>query len=148
MPPSPRHSALVVFLVRLLTRLLGEDVHIRQEQPVRLNEHFEPQPDLAVVRGQPLDYEARFPTPGEVRLVIEIADTTLPRDRGEKLAAYAAAGITEYWIVNLPDRQVEVYREPDDEEYRLRRVCKHGEALSPVTAADISLSVAALLGDP
>jgi Uma2 family endonuclease len=80
------------------------------------------------------DYSGRHPGPADVALVVEIADESLLRDRGEKLAIYAAAGIAEYWIVNLLDRTLEVYRKPKPVKararagYAARRVYKLGAA--------------------
>jgi Uma2 family endonuclease len=75
----------------------------------------QPEPDLAVARGQARDYLDRHPGPADVPLVIEVADSSLARDRGLKARVYARAGIPNYWIVNLVDRHVEVYSEPTDQ---------------------------------
>jgi Uma2 family endonuclease len=75
-------------------------------------EDGEPEPDGAIVIGGPRDYADRHPGPADVAVVIEIADATLDRDRGIKLRSYARAKIPAYWIINLVDRQVEVYTNP------------------------------------
>jgi Uma2 family endonuclease len=76
-------------------------------------EDSEPEPDGAVARGAPRDYLDRHPGPADVVLAIEVADTTLQRDRGIKLRIYAGSGIPVYWIVNLAERRVAVYTQPD-----------------------------------
>lgn len=85
--------------------------HIRVQQPLTLN-HSEPQPDLAVVRGQPDAYATRHPAAADVGLVIDVADASLALDRGKKLAMYAAEWIPQYWIVDLANRRIECYSTP------------------------------------
>lgn len=85
--------------------------HIRVQQPLTLKQS-EPQPDLAIVRGQPDDYATRHPGAGDVGLVIEVADASLALDRGKKLAMYAAERILQYWIVDLVSRRIDCYRTP------------------------------------
>jgi Uma2 family endonuclease len=91
---------------------LSEGWDYRTQEPLTLADG-EPEPDGAVVRGTFQDYAARHPGPADVALVIEVADTTLARDRGIKLRSYARAGIPQYWIINLIDCQIETYSEPD-----------------------------------
>ncbi len=111
MGKNPPHATGVRLLRRLLGRLLPVGWFLDSENPVTTTES-EPEPDIAVVRGTEEQYSARHPTPAEVGLLVEVADTTLPTDRGLKLRLYARAGIPVYWIVNLIDRQVEVYTDP------------------------------------
>jgi len=147
MPPSPHHAALVGHLSSVVMRLAWSSAtHIRLENPIRLAPHFDPQPDLAVVRGAPLDYKDGFPTPGDISLLVEVADSSLGYDRGAKLQTYSAAGIREYWIVNLRDEQVEVYREPDAQGYRSIHIQKPGETITPLDASESAVSVDELLG--
>jgi Uma2 family endonuclease len=147
MPPSPRHANRVARVGAVLKDLVRGNALVREEKPIRLDRHFDPQPDVAVVCGTLDDYEERFPGPDEVLLVVEVADTSLDYDRTAKLAAYAAAGIPEFWIVNIREAQVEVYREPDEREYRARRVYKAGESLAPLAFPDCPLPVDDLLGN-
>ena len=147
MAPSPLHAAIVALIGELLERVFAASgFHVRQEKPLRLDPHCEPLPDLAVVRGQPMDYRERFPGPADAILVIEVAQTSVERDRSKKLAIYACAGIGEYWIANLRELQVEVYREPRGTEYLWRRIYPLGESLSPLGAPAASLQASALLG--
>ena len=86
--------------------------HVRKEDPVRIPDYDEPEPDLAVARGAFMDYLSRHPGPGDVALIVEVAESSLAVDRRDKLTAYEKAGVPQYWIVNLIDRQVEVYGIP------------------------------------
>jgi Uma2 family endonuclease len=94
-----------------LERIVAKGWIVRPQQPISLV-GSEPEPDVVVARGADEDYVTRHPRPGEIALVVEVADTTLRRAREVKAAIYAAANLPEYWIVNLVDRQVEVYRHP------------------------------------
>jgi Uma2 family endonuclease len=92
------------------------------EAPVRIPDFDEPEPDLGIVRGTREEYADHHPEPADVGLLIEVADTTLDRDRGEIGRAYACGGVPVYWVVNLVDRQLEIYTEPSPGGYLGRRV--------------------------
>jgi Uma2 family endonuclease len=118
----------------------------RKEEPVRIPAYDEPEPDISIVRGSDADYRHRIPTSTDAALVVEISDSTLSQDRGKKLAAYGTAGIPVYWVVNLVDRQVEVYTGPGAGVYRSCAVFKPGQAVpvvidgqpcSPIAVDDI-----------
>ena len=89
----------------------GGQCAIRCQLPVRLNDNSEPEPDLALARGIDDDY-SEHPAPADVLLALEVSDSTLAFDRREKASAYARANIIEYWILNVPERQLEVHRGP------------------------------------
>jgi hypothetical protein len=114
-----------------LRRRLGAVIptvwYIREDKPIRIPEWTEPLPDIAVVRGDFTIYLVRHPEPADVAMIVEVSDTSLAKDRGEKWENYAKAGIAVYWIVNLVDHHVEVYTEPVDCRYRSKRVYKAGE---------------------
>lgn len=112
MPKNPPHRVCTGKVRRAIEPLLPFGFHYEPHDAVTLPDG-EPEPDGAVIRGQIDDYAARHPGPDDVPLIIEVADSSLDRDRGIKLRSYARAGIVEYWIVNLIDRQVEVYTNPD-----------------------------------
>lgn len=86
---------------------------LHNQAPVMLNEFSVPEPDLSIVRGANDDYMEDHPGPGDLPLVIEVADSSVSTDRSTKQRLYASAGIPAYWIVNIPDAQVEVYEQPD-----------------------------------
>ena len=100
---------------------------------MRIPAYDEPEPDIAIVRGSDADYRRRIPTADDVALLVEVSDSTLSQDRGKKRTAYAKAGIPVYWIVNLVDRQVEVYTRPVKEgRYRSRKDYKPGQQVPVV----------------
>ena len=134
MTGKPPHACAVDVSRAHLTRLLPPGWFIREEKPVRIPRFDEPEPDLSLVRGQVEDYWDRHPEPKDIALLVEIADTTLPRDRGEKSAAYGRGRIPVYWLINLVDRQVEVYSSPSARGYRSRRVYKLGQEVPVVIA--------------
>ena len=90
---------------------MRDEWHVESHDLITL-ETSEPEPDVCVVRGDVRDYLDRNPGPADLALVVEIADSGLPRDQFIKKSAYASAGIPVYWIVNLVDRRVEVYTDP------------------------------------
>lgn len=106
------HAVAISNLTDLNPRLRRIGCHIRIQQPVTLPPWDEPEPDGAVVLGTQQDYTERHPGPADVTCVIEVADSSLRRDRTTKLRIYAGSGIARYIIINLPDRVVEVYTQP------------------------------------
>ena len=88
---------------------------------------YEPLPDFAIVAGDPDTYENRHPAPADVASVIKISDSTLAKDRGKEQVNYARGGISVYWIVNLIDRQVEVYTAPSSDSYSSCAIFKPGQ---------------------
>jgi Uma2 family endonuclease len=112
---------------------------------VILSKWSEPEPDVSIVLGGPFDYLPEHPKAADVRLLIEVADTTLRFDRGRKRSAYARSDIPEYWIVNLPARQLEVYRDPVGSRYRSVTVHSEHEAVTPLAAPHAFVRVSDLL---
>ena len=109
---NPPHT-YSIFAVRDATAaLMPPGWHVRQEGPVRVPPLSEPEPDISVVRGTAKTYKKRHPGPTDIALIVEVADSSLADDR-TLAVTYGAAGIPVYWIVNLRDRQVEVYTDPD-----------------------------------
>ncbi len=104
-----------------------------------------PEPDLSWLRRE--DYSARRPTPEDVLLVVEVSDSSLDKDRGLKARLYAEAGITDYWVVNVKDRCVEVRRDPQGTAYRPVVVFKPGEQVHPLAFPDLALPVSRLFPD-
>ncbi len=98
--------------ITALNALLLDGWTWRLEQPVRIPDYDEPEPDVTIVRGTDEDYEHRLPGPDDAGLLIEVSLATLDRDRNEKLPAYSRGRIRRCWIINLVDRQIEVYTEP------------------------------------
>jgi Uma2 family endonuclease len=128
-PISPKHASTVKRLANLLHSLLGEAYLLSIQDPVRLDDHSEPEPDLAILRHREDYYAESHPGPEDILLIIEIADSSLDKDRILKLPLYAAAGIPELWIVNLPDQQLERYWAPSAHGYSHRHTLRSGEVL-------------------
>jgi Uma2 family endonuclease len=110
MPKYPPHDSRIDLLIHWLIRNLPDGWIVRVQNSIVTADSV-PEPDVAVVRGQPGDYDDRHPTGADTALIIEVADSTVRSDRA-KAAIYARAGVPEYWIVNLQDRQIEIYSQP------------------------------------
>jgi Uma2 family endonuclease len=123
---NPEHIWTVDAIVQAL-RATVPAMWCRKEDPVRISNFDEPEPDAALVRGSRDDYRHRLPEPADVALVIEVSESSLGRDRGEKWFAYARGDIPYYWIVNLVDHQVEVYSDPVQGGYRSSEILKVGQ---------------------
>jgi Uma2 family endonuclease len=108
MPKNPPHSVSTAKARRHLSEVVPEGWSVDVQEPVTTRDS-EPEPDVAVIRGLREDYVDRHPGPYDIGLLVEVADTSLTRDRNWKKRIYAAAGIAVYWIVNLIDRQIEVF---------------------------------------
>lgn len=122
-PIGSPHAACVKFLSRLLNELFGKELIVGVQDPVRLNDFSEPQTDLTLLRWREDFYRSAHPTPEDVLLVVEVADTTAVTDRSVKIPLYAKSGVAEAWLVNIPDERVEIYSDPSGGEYR--RVSQH-----------------------
>jgi len=142
-PQGAGHATGIRLAQTQLERLFTHGFDVRAQLPLALGRWSEPEPDVAVVRGSIHDYRERHPD-GAV-LVVEVADATLDFDRTRKQQVYAEAGIAEYWIVNLVDRMLEVYRDPQGGAYRRTRRLNPDDVVSPLAAPGNTVRVADLL---
>lgn len=110
-PQHSPHRTAVLLVAKALERAFGEGWFVQTQSPIILDDQSEPEPDVCVVRGSPRDYAAAHPT--HPALVVEVAQSGLNLARGRKAAAYARAGIEDYWILNLIARVLEIHREPE-----------------------------------
>jgi Uma2 family endonuclease len=134
-----------------LARVLPTGWYIRAAKPVRLPpQDSEPEPDRCVARGSRLDYETRHPGPPDIALVVEVSYRTLAQDRGKKQKNYATAGIPIYWIINIHERQVEVYTQPQPGIYGSRMDYKTGERFPVIIDGNLvgEIAVADVLPQP
>lgn len=122
----------------------GAGFYVLSQLPIGLSTDGEPEPDLAVVAGEPDDY-TNHPTEKETLLVVEISDTTLAFDRSEKSELYAEAGILEYWILDINARTLEVRREPRGKSYWSIQFHDDTQTVAPLSAAGATVAVRALL---
>jgi Uma2 family endonuclease len=106
------HSVCNSLLVEELIILLARRARVRGQEPIILSDNSEPEPDVVIARNRADRYFSSHPEPADIWLVIEIADSTLKYDRTTKLSLYAETGISNYWIFNLVDNQLEMYSEP------------------------------------
>ena len=144
-PIGPFHGSVTKYLNQLFTTAARGRWITQIQDPVRLDEHSEPEPDVALLKPVADFYRKRHPQPEDVFLLVEISDTTLETDQAEKLPAYGRAGIAEVWIVNLNETAIEVYREPHFTGYGSKTVLRAGEKASPQTFPDVVVDVAELL---
>jgi Uma2 family endonuclease len=149
-PVNTAHAVAVVLVSEALQQVLPKNLHLRTQLPLALSDYDEPFPDLAVVSGSPRDYLSQHPT--SALLVVEVSEASLKTDREVKGSLYASAGIPEYWILNLRERVLEVYREPAADAravygaaYCQQRIYTTGEPVSPLCAPDATLAVEQLL---
>ncbi len=146
-PIGSRHAMSVIRLTQLLVPLAGEEAFVSPQNPVRLGEYGEPQPDLALIRAR--DYARSLPSPEDVLLLIEVSDTTLRYDREVKLPLYARSGIPEIWIVDLAGETIERHNEPSEAGgYRRTERSRRGEMLGSEALPGLTLPVDAVLGPP
>ncbi|MHB2019525.1 MAG: Uma2 family endonuclease [Candidatus Xenobia bacterium] len=150
MPQYSAHATSTGLCEDALKQAFCEGYHVRVQMPLAISDWSEPEPDVAVVTGTRRDYSRSHPMTAV--LVVEVAESSLSIDRGEKLRGYAAAGIQEYWIVNLVNRVVEVHRQPAPHreqpgEYTYLEVATlaPGDIISPLGAPHVSIPVADLL---
>jgi len=108
---QPHWNAVCHLFALLLTRFLAADWTVGQTGSLALEDGTKPQPDLLVLKGPRTRYRVMPAGPADVALLIEVSGSSYPRDSGERLRKYAAAGVALYWIVNIPERRVEVYRD-------------------------------------
>lgn len=143
MPPiGPEHGGTFEIARRRIEKLEDPKAyHARVQNALRLG-NSEPIPDIAIVSGKPEEYLQQHPT--TALLVIEIADTSLSHDRGRKLRLYARHNIPEYWIINLKERVLEVYREPVRSRYQSKQVLGLDDTVRPLFNPEVELSVRSL----
>lgn len=147
-PQGSGHATAVSLMEEALRTVFGQGFLVRVQMPLALDPESEPEPDVAVVVGEARDYRDEHPRTAV--LVVEVADTSISFDRERKAALYARAGIQEYWLLNLTDRCLEVFRAPQaiasaDARYHSRRVAGAGESVAPLGCPTASLSVTDLL---
>lgn len=147
MPPiGPDHVAGVDVLGRFLQRTIGERAWISVGGAITLDPISEPQPDIMVTGSR--DEKQRWtalPTPDDALLVVEVAKSSLPIDRGKKLRAYARCHVREYWIVDLVHECIEVYRNPNRGRYADHHTVKRGQTLAPEAFPDAVLAAEQIL---
>jgi Uma2 family endonuclease len=145
-PIGSRHAACVKLLSRILNRKIGEDAIVGTQDPIRLSDFSEPQPDVAILKFRKDYYREGHPGPDDVLLVIEVADTTVHYDRNVKVPLYARAGIAEALLFNLPDDRLEYFSRPERGMYQVNRIINPGQQFESTSVVGLTLDVELILG--
>ncbi|MFL6256234.1 MAG: Uma2 family endonuclease [Pyrinomonadaceae bacterium] len=147
MPPiGERHAASVGCLTQLITLRLRRSAIVWVQNPVQLDDHTQPQPDIAVLKPRDDFYRHRRPGPEDILLIIEVSDTTLEYDMKVKVPLYARAGIPETWLVNLRGGRIKTYADPAKGAYQTIASYARGEELQSRTVAALRVGVAEVIG--
>ncbi|MCP5197728.1 MAG: Uma2 family endonuclease [Gammaproteobacteria bacterium] len=146
-PIGSPHGGGVKYLNNKLVSLLHGKAIVSVQDPIILGGHAEPQPDIALLRWRDDFYRTVNPHAEDVLLVIEVSDSTLRYDRDVKVPLYANHGIPEVWLLDIQDRQLEVYREPLNGEYR-QRECRRTGQIAPILYPDAVIDLAELFPNP
>ena len=144
------HATIVTIVQELMSEIFGKGWVVRIQQPLSLGTDSDPQPDIAVITGKARDFMDAHPT--SAALVIEVAVSSLSYDRKQKASLYAKAGIKDYWIVNVEDELLEVYRRPIADangeygfSYAQTLIFKKGDVVKPLAKSKVVIAVADLL---
>jgi Uma2 family endonuclease len=121
---------------------------IRTQDPIELDDFSEPEPDLVIVKGRILDYSSRHPGPNDVLLVVEIADSTLKKDCEVKDKLYARSNIPDYWVIDVKNDQVHIFRTPTPTGYASHLILSASQAVSPLAFPEVVLPISQILPPP
>lgn len=142
-PQSTRHFTAIQLAEAALGEAFGAGYHVRPQGPLAIDGRSEPEPDIAVVTGSPRNYAAAHPRTAV--LVLEVADSSLGFDRVAKKRLYARNGIPEYWILDLTQERLEVFREPRDDDYSYFETHGKTGTVTPLAAPNAVIGIADLL---
>ena len=145
-PIGSRHAACVRLLSRALNQQIGKNALVSTQNPIRLSDLSEPQPDVALLKFRQDYYRSGHPEPDDVLLVIEVAETTVHYDRHVKMPLYVRAGIAEALLFNLPEDRVEYFARPEMGMYQVNRVLNRGERFESTNVPGLTLDIEVLLG--
>lgn len=139
------HRSAVGRIDRLLQDCLKNRALICVQDPVKLNDRSEPEPDISVVKIDPLDYADHHPTPSEVYLIIEVADSSLKLDCETKAQAYSLAGIKDYWVLDVVKRELHIFRNPTQNGYESQVIIMETATVSPLEFPDLQIRLSDML---
>jgi Uma2 family endonuclease len=140
-PIDPSHSHATTRVSEMLMRALGQRAYVRAQQPLAASDISEPEPDIAVVPRVEMWSEH----PARAFLIVEVARTSLRRDKGPKSLLYGLADVNEYWIINLVDDVVEVYRDRHNGEWRQRTTHQRGDTIAMLAFPDVQIAISEIL---
>ncbi|MGZ8193412.1 MAG: Uma2 family endonuclease [Methylobacter sp.] len=144
-PIGFNHAGHVIRLLNIFAPLVGNKALINAQNPLQLGDLSEPEPDFMLLKPNDDFYSSRHPNANDVLLLIEVADSSLTFDQNQKLHLYAQHGIPEYWLLNLNDSCLEVYREPNGEVYAEKTTLRAGDTLTLSQLPEITLRIADIL---
>lgn len=144
-PQGSFHAAAITRTNRLLNQPTQPRFLVRSQLPIHLDNRSEPEPDVALVKRDRLDYDDRHPKAEDVYLIIEIADSTLKTDLTLKKQIYAEANIADYWVLDLTKRQLYVYRQPTSEGYQQEQILSEQDNISPLFFPDLQFKIGEML---
>ncbi len=139
-----RHTIVVMWLIRALAPIFGFE-RLQSQSSLPVNDYSEPEPDLAVLAESLDHYLEQDPTPADTLLAVEAANTTLRTDLTVKQLLYAQSGIPEYWVVDIPNRLLHVFREPTETGYFSETILTPEDEVRPLAASDAAVRVFDLL---
>jgi Uma2 family endonuclease len=146
-PIKSLHASITDYIFEcLVSQLIGKAI-IRSQNPISISNYSEPEPDLVIAHYQKHRYRNAHPTAAEIYLVIEVSDITLFKDRGVKKSLYAEAGISEYWIIDIPNQNIEVYKDLENGIYKTTTILRDKEVAN-FEKFSYSLAVDAIFLNP
>jgi Uma2 family endonuclease len=146
-PIGSRHAAAVARIQHLFSRRLGDRAIVWSQNPLLLVQlQSEPEPDIMLLAPRDDFYAAGLPEPPAVRLLVEVAESSLPYDRRTKFPLYARAGVAEAWLVNLDGGRVEIHRGPSGVRYQDVRIPRVDETFAPAAFPELTVTLRDLLG--
>ena len=145
---NPPHASLTHRIASLMRKLFEGEYVVREEKPIRLATDGESMPDVCVARGEDGAFDERHPNQNDVCLLVEVADASEDRDTGEKADLYAEAGITDYWVVVVNKREIQIFRNPNAGAFPKPTIRKEGDTVAPLFAPNVSLAVSEFLPRP
>jgi len=145
-PQEPPHAATTSSFGNDFVLLFAGKAWVRQQLPLTIAPDSEPEPDIAVVRLDAKRYRDRHPIPEDVFLLVEVADSTLSYDRDRKAKVYAKACILEYWVIDVKQKQVIVFREPQGDTYQVQQVLGVDGAIAPLAFPEVVVELGQFWG--
>ncbi|MGB7273099.1 MAG: Uma2 family endonuclease [Geitlerinemataceae cyanobacterium] len=139
------HVTSLYLLTNTLREKLGNSALIRTQDPIQLDDFSEPEPDLAIVRGMVLDYATQHPRPSDVYLIVEVADRTLKYDCETKDKLYALAGISDYWVLDVKNRQLHIFHDPTPTGYTRHLILAEPNQVTPLAFPDCTIDLTSIL---
>ncbi|MCD9188849.1 MAG: Uma2 family endonuclease [Pyrinomonadaceae bacterium] len=145
-PIGRLHARCVDLLNHFLNKYTAENVIIRAQSPIILDDLSEPQPDISILRFQADFYKQSHPKAADILLIIEVSDSTVEYDRTLKFPKYASAKIPEAWLINLEAERIEVHSNPKENIYGMVKIYQRGEEVLSETMPELKLKADDILG--